>query len=373
MSKHSKSSQSGLSLVEMMIAITLGLIILAGLTSILVSNSRARNEVERANRQIENGRYALQMLTDDLRLAGYLAEFNPNTLADPTTMPAPCDTAPTDLVNALPLHVQGVNNVTSATTPTCLGDVKTGTDILVIRRASTCVATVAGSANCAAFTNTMPHFQASRCSAFPGVELNVVGATAAALNGNHFEIDTNIANLTLRNRAANCASPPLANIYRYRTHIYFIANNDQPNDGIPTLKRWELGAAAANPIPLVEGIENFQIEYGIDNSVASGVVGDGVPDNVFSDPSSLTLNAATPSTIAAWRQVVSARIFLLARNTEKTTGFVDDKTVSMNSDGIQTDPCSGLSGSQLTDCKSYKRHAFQSTVRLNNPASRRIP
>ena len=370
MSKHSKVSQSGLSLVEMMISITLGLLIMAGLTSILVSNSRARNEVEQANRQIENGRYALQMLTDDLRLAGYLAEFDPYTVADPTTMPAPCDEALTDLVNALPLHVQGLNNVTSATPLACLSDVKTGTDVLIIRRASTCVA---GTANCAPFDNTMPHFQASRCSAFPGVELNVIGATAAALNGNHFEIDRNIANLTLRNRATNCAAPPYANIYRYRTHIYFIANNDKDGDGIPTLKRWELGAGAANPVPLVEGIENFQIEYGIDNAVASGVVGDGVPDNIFSDPSSLTLDAATPSTIAAWRQVVSARIFLLARNTEKTAGFVDDKTVSMNSDGIQTDPCSGLSGSQLTDCKSYKRHAFQSMVRLNNPASRRIP
>ena len=365
MRKRNKTSQFGLSLIEMMIAITLGLLIMAGLTSILVTNSRARNEVERANRQIENGRYALQMLTDDLRLAGYLAEFNPNPLADPAALPDPCTTTLANLVSDLPLHVQGVNNVTSSTLPSCLSvsDVKMGTDILVIRRASTCVLGVAG---CEPVIANAPYFQASRCSNIAGVELNAPGTTATALNGQHFLIAAN--NLTLHNRACTAA----ADISRYRTHIYFVANNNNASDGIPTLKRWELGALT-NPVPLVEGIENFKIEYGIDNLPASTVVGDGIPDNFFVDPSTITLNAATPSIISAWRQVVAAKIFLLARNTESTVGFVDRKTYTMSSDGSQTNPCSGFSGGQLTTCQSFKRHAYQSVVRMNNPASRRAP
>ncbi|MDO8413792.1 MAG: PilW family protein [Gallionellaceae bacterium] len=361
MSKRLKGLQCGLSLVEMMIAITLGLLILAGLTTILVNNSRARNEIERANRQIENGRYALQMLADDLRLAGYLAEFNPHPLADPLALPDSCATALADLVNNLPLHVQGVDNVTSTTPLSCLSDVKTGTDILIIRRASTCVPGVAG---CAAVIANAPYFQASQCSA----ELNLapVGATAANARNAHFKLETDTSILTTTATAlhkGDCTTTnTIANIHQYRTHIYFVANNDRDGDNIPTLKRWELGAT--DPVPLVEGIENFQVEYGIDN--ATSIVGftfDGVPDVFTSAPSSIT----------AWRQVVSARIFLLARNTEITNGFTDTKTYSMDSVGNQTDPCSGFSGTQLTTCRSYKRHAYQSVVRLNNPAGRRTP
>ncbi|MGH8561634.1 MAG: PilW family protein, partial [Nevskiales bacterium] len=65
------SRQSGFSLVELMIAITLSLIILAALSAIFVTSSRARDEIARANQQIENGRYAMQILSDDLQLAGY--------------------------------------------------------------------------------------------------------------------------------------------------------------------------------------------------------------------------------------------------------------------------------------------------------------
>ena len=359
MNRHNNTRQSGLSLVEMMIAITLGLIIMAGLTTILVSNSRARNEVERANRQIENGRYALQMLADDLRLAGYLAEFNPNTLADPAALPVPCATALADLVNNLPLHVQGVDNVTSTTPLSCLSDVKTGTDILIVRRASTCVPGVAG---CAAVIAGAPYFQASLCSA----EFNraPVGATAAVARDNQFKLETAIANLNVfppALRKGNCANAnTIADIHRYLTHIYFVANNDQAGDGIPTLKRWELDAIP-RIVPLVEGIEDFQVEYGIDNAPATA--GNGVPDEFTS----------TPSSITAWRQVVLAKVFLLARNTESTAGFVDRKTYTMNSDGTQTNPCNGFSGNQLTTCQSFRRHAYQSTVRLNNPAGRRTP
>lgn len=359
MNRHNNTHQSGLSLVEMMIAITLGLIIMAGLTTILVSNSRARNEVERANRQIENGRYALQMLADDLRLAGYLAEFNPNLLANPAALPDPCVTytSPANLVDNLPLHVQGVNNVTSATPLTCLSDVKTGTDILVVRRASTCVPGVAG---CAAVIANAPYFQASLCSA----ELirAPVGSTAAVARNNQFKLETDtavLANTATALHKGDCKTAnTIADIHRYRTHIYFVANNDQLNDGIPTLKRWELGSPS-NPVPLVEGIEDFQIEYGIDD--APTTAGDGIPDSFTNAPGSVT----------AWRQAVAAKIFLLARNTESTVGFVDRKTYTMNSNGSQTDPCNNLSGNQLTTCKSFKRHAFQSLVRLSNPAGRR--
>src|SRR5450759_5467808 len=122
-----KTHQNGFSIIEMMISITIGLIILAGLTAIFISNSRARTEIERANRQIENGRYALQLLSDDVRLAGYDAEFDPSAMTSPGTLPDPCaadfPSLLASLNNALPLQVQGYDNVSAATIPNCLSDV----------------------------------------------------------------------------------------------------------------------------------------------------------------------------------------------------------------------------------------------------------
>lgn len=365
--KRGRACQSGFSLAEMMIAITLGLLILAGLTSILVSNSRARNEIERANRQIENGRYALQMLTDDLRLAGYVAEYNPNSLdtSGMTALPDPCATSLTSLVAALPLHVQGIDNATNATKPSCISDlIKENTDILVVRRTSTCSV---GSTDCGSAIAGAPYFQTSLCGS--NTELNYTPASGTAASdfvNFYFMLNDNTASLTLHKK--DCVTT--AEKYRYRTHIYFVANNDKAGDGIPTLKRWELGSAT-NPVPLVEGIENFQIEYGIDNLPSFS--GDGIPDVFLDDPGTITFNANTPDIVSAWRQIVSARIYLLARNTESTKGFTDRKTYSMDAEGTQFNPCNGLSGSALTDCQSYKRHVYQSAVRLNNPAGRRMP
>lgn len=302
-----KTHQNGFSIVEMMISITIGLIILAGLTAIFISNSRARTEIERANRQIENGRYALQLLSDDVRLASYYAEFDSSVLTfDPLGPPAltmlgalpdPCATDLGTLRGALPLHVQGYDN--ASTIPSCLSDVKPLTDILVIRRTSACEAGVGDCDPVAA--NALPYFQASLCS--DPAELNFTIVNNSSYLGHYYKLDTSPANLTLHKR--DCTT--VAALHRYRTHIYFIANNNNPGDGIPTLKRAELGPGPAFTIvPLVDGIENLQLQYGIDSPTV-----DGTPDSY----------SAAPASTTEWGAVVSVRINLLARNTEPTSGY----------------------------------------------------
>jgi len=337
-----KTRQSGLSIVEMMISITIGLIILAGLTSIFVSNSRARTEIERANRQIENGRHALQLLSDDVMLAGYYAEFDPSTLTTPGTLIDPCVTSLVGLRDGLPLHVQGYDN--ASTIPSCLSDVKPGTDILVIRRASTCEAGIGDCDPVAA--NALPYFQASLCSS--PTELNFVIVDNSSFPDHFYKLDTNPASLTLHKR--DCAT--VAALHRYRTHIYFIANNNNPGDGIPTLKRAELSTGPAFTIvPLVDGIEDLQLQYGIDSPVV-----DGAPDSY----------SAAPATVGDWRGVVSVRINLLARNTEATSGYSNTKIFTLGYDA---------SGAPITVGPfpdSFKRHAYQSEVRINNAAGRNL-
>jgi len=341
--------QFGYTIIELMIAITISLIILASLVAMFANNSRTRVEIERANQQTENGRYALQLITDDLHNAGYLAEFNPGPLATPAAKPDPCDTSVAGLNGALPMAVQGYDN--AAIVPACLSDVRAGTDILVVRHASTCAV---GSAGCDVLVAGDPYFQTSGC--------NSATELSSGNIANYYVLDTNAASFTLHQK--DCVT--LANVYQYRTHIYFVANNDQAGDGIPTLKRAELGIATFSIVPLVEGVENMQIEYGIDTSVPT--TGTAAVYNANPD----TYNAAcgtTPSIcVGYWRNVVAAKINVLTRNTTATQGYVDNKVYTL---GLLADGITANTVGPLND--AYKRHAYESVVKLNNPAGRNSP
>jgi type IV pilus assembly protein PilW len=331
-----------------MIAVTLGLLLVAGLAATFANSSRARDELERASQQIENGRYAMQVLGDDLRLAGYLGEFDlvQAALSTPGTKPDPCATDVPTLNTALPLHIQGYDNGAALS---CLSDVKSNTDIVVVRRASTCVSgaacpTVAGA----------PYFQASFCN--NATELGSPSGT------NHYRLDAVAANLNRTWR--DCTAPAGTRLYLAR--IYFVANNDVAGDGIPTLKRAELTTAhPTSPtggtwtiVPIAQGIENLQLEYGIDTN------NDGIPDSVTADPD--TYGACFGAgCVANWQNVVSVKINLLARNTSTSSEYTDTKTYSL---GLLAN---GSANTVAPFNDRYKRHVFQAGVRLENPAGRR--
>jgi type IV pilus assembly protein PilW len=67
----------GFTLIELMVGLTLGLIVLAVVTTVFINVSSNRHDMERTGRQIENGRFAIQALADDIVNAGYFGEFDP--------------------------------------------------------------------------------------------------------------------------------------------------------------------------------------------------------------------------------------------------------------------------------------------------------
>ena len=347
----------GFSLVELLVAVAIGLILLAGLSTMFVKNTQAQAEIEKTHRQVENGRYAIDLLAVDLRNAGYFAEFNPTPLAPPAALPAPCAATLADLHAGLALAVQGVDGGNAGLD--CLEDLRTGTDVLVVRRTATCIA---GQSGCDALDGDGPFFQASLCN--NATELNSPNPA------DFYALALDTAGMTRHGR--NCSavegSGTPAAIRRYKTHIYFVANNNTDKDGIPTLKRAELvsdGAAIDwNIVPLAEGIENLQLEYGLDLAPAGG---DGVADVTAADPATAGGCAAGGCAAGNWRGAVAVRLHILARNATATAGYVDRKTYSLgrNADGSSNDIAAARD--------NYKRHVFQSLVALPNPAGRRLP
>ena len=338
----------GFSIVELMVALAIGGFIMLLLAAVFFTSSVTRKESERAARQIENGRYAMQILSEDIKHAGYLGEFNPSVLATPGTTPNPCLTTVADLNAALPVHIQGYDGGSGLTTEctTLLADRRTGTDVVVVRRTSTCVV---GAAGCDATLSGAPYFQASLCGS--GTELASTTAT------DYFVLDVSTG--TFGKHKKDCAAT--AGLRRYLTHIYFITNNDVSGDGIPTLKRADLGAGSFSIVPLVEGVENLQIEYGVDTD------NDGTPDTFTADPDALTYaGCATAPCVVTWRNVMAVRVNILARNTEATQGYVDSKVYTLGKKANGTDNTFGAYND------SIKRHAYDGQVRINNVSARRL-
>jgi type IV pilus assembly protein PilW len=342
--KHSRDHrfarrEAGLSIIELMISIVLGLMILTAVISVFVNASAARSELERTSRQIENGRFAIELLSDDLRLAGFYGEMDGTALpamgalADPEH--DPCSTTLAHWSKALNFHVRGYDD--GAGVPACVpATLKAGTDVIVVRRLKSCAAGVAG---CEAAAGTKPYLQVSMCDTEMAATPYVL-----ALGGGAFPL-----------KIRDCATA--AGRRQYLVHVYFISTDNGAGQPVPTLKMLELTGGAIVETPLVEGIEEFNVEYGIDTN------GDGTTDVYTTDPSAYVCAGCTPE--SNWRNVVTVQLYVLARNTELSPGYKDDKIYTLGRDAAGTPLTKGPFNN------AYRRHLYTGLIRIANVAGRR--
>lgn len=356
--------QHGLSLVELMISLTIGLMLLAGLSLLFAESSRSHRELSEASKQIESGRYAIQLLGDELHLTGFYGRFT-NFPATPGAAPDPCEvTNTTTLYSALPIYIQGyraasfiarpvVSALCAANLPAA--NLQPGSDVFAIRRADTSILAAATTP-----TANEVYIQANVTAA----EIQK-GSSGSAIG------TTNKADGCLANGSSGgaCSTTSLLNrdggaaqIRKYHVHVYFVAPCSMPTGGgdtctgstddggkpIPTLKRLQItsvgGVTLMSTVSLVEGIEMLKVDYGLDSDA------DGSPN---SPP------VPTAPTVADWANIMGVNVYILSRNPLITAGYTDGKSYAM-----------GLAGS-YTPGGNYKRHIYNTTVRLTNPSMRR--
>jgi type IV pilus assembly protein PilW len=376
-----RNRQGGLSMVELLVAMAIGLMLMAGLVTVFANTSQSQRELQRSSQQIENGRYAMDVLTQDMHHAGYYGRYAGYTA--PASAPDPCITGDAAaLTSAMGFPVQGYVAASQSARPSLGGtscgtylpnaNLYPGSDVLVIRRADTSPLAVGATA------------VAGEVYMQTGIgAVSVQFGNGAAITSAS-TADGNAASILQKSGAAE-------SIRKYHVHIYFVAPCSVPSGGgaictgagddlgnpIPTLKRLELsvnafGALTFNTVPISEGVEALKIEYGIDNSpstanASTGIIGDGAPDLYIP-------NAGTASpAVTDFPNVVSAKVFLVARNSESTTGFKDTKTYAVATPasvmGAGTNAGTGLTYGPFND--GYKRHGYFSEIRLINLSSRR--
>lgn len=332
-----RKHQHGLTLIELMVSVTIGLLLLSVILAVVVNTSRNYEELNRVGRQVENGRFAMDLLGDEIHHAGYFGRHYELGSA-PAGLPDPCSVAVANLQTALALPLQGYNDPSVSPIAACLPIANhiADTDILVVRRAST-TSTALGSLEANAI-----YLQSN------GGDLVLAQEDGDTTN------DATTFVLTEKN--GTTPIPPR----RLLVHIYHLSPCNEPNgttcdasaddgDPVPTLKRLELTATPSGvsmtSVALATGIENLQFEYGVDSD------GDGAPNGSYTD---------APADTTAWANVVSVRAYLLARTLEESAGHTDSKVYNL-----------GLAGSFGPFGDGYKRRVFTSTARVVNTSARR--
>jgi type IV pilus assembly protein PilW len=328
----------GFSLIELMVSVTLGLIVLAILATIFANASTARTELQRSSQQMDNGRYAVDVLTQDLQLAGYFGELNVGGLVVPPALPDVCSTVPADWIAAMPFHLQGYDD--GAAAPACMpASLKAASDIVAVRRVRTCVA---GAAGCEALIPTQPYLQVGLCGS----------------SGNEYALGL-AQDTAFPYKLKDCATA--AGKRRYTVNIYFVSTDNGSGAAIPTLKRLEFNGAGYTEVPLVEGIERLEIEYGLD------IDGDGSPDAYAADPTTYTYAGCTSCSASNnWANVVTAKLHVLSRSLEPAArGYIDNKVYDLGTNAAGERVTAGPFGD------AYRRQVYTAAVRIMNLSGRR--
>ncbi len=291
--KFPMSKSRGFSLVELMVAMVVGLIIMSGAFSMNSASRNAQKISEVQMDMVADARFAIDMISHDLRHAGSWGGTNRSSLIECTSGDAACATVPTapagDCAAApgwaynLSLRLFATDGVAgNPYAASCIPageNYVAGTDILEVRYADA----------------NLPILTAGQAY----VRSNFV-------NGRVFVGDTP-PTLDSYDAAA------LTQNYELHAYAYYISNfTDAPGDGIPSLRRVALvnGPALQNQL-LIPGVVDLQVQFGIDTT-------GGTVINSYVDANTIAAND--------WANVYAVKIWLLMRSDEQQIGIDTTKS-----------------------------------------------
>jgi len=296
----------GFSMVELLVAMLVGVIIITGVFSLHSGTRKTQMVNEMQMDMVADARFAIEMISYDLRHAGMYGGTNKDGLIDCRTAPgAKCDPATSLAAVSNDCTVGWAYNLSQPVTAidntagnpysgSCIPPsegYQTGTDILEVHYAdSNFISSVTGLAK--PLTNGQAYIRSNFASGsiFTGTTQPVIGK---------FDSNTNITNN-----------------YILHAFSYYISNHtDSSSDGIPSLRRASLvNGPAIQAQTLISGVEDLQVQFG-ENS-------DGSADNSID-------RYVNPDQVTDWTQVYAAKIWLLMRSDKKQVGVDTKKTFSI--------------------------------------------
>jgi len=294
-----KDRQAGMTLIELMVSMLIGLFLMLGAVTVYNQGRQNYTVNESVARLQENLRFALDVLEPDIRLAGFWGMHSEDTGVNPGGLVVNCQGGG-DVTNwvfnptgAGATGLAAFNNIqagaaglVTANCPAFPAGIVVNTDLLEIRRASSQPANlIAGEVQ---------------------LQSGVNGSTAF-LNGavppDFIDVD-----------------PTRMNTFGMVVNAWYVSNGSNSFANTPSLRRRTLRGGQIVDEEVIAGVENMQIQLGIDT--------DAVPDdNVdqYVDPD---------SPLAAVNPILAVRIWMLIRATDTERGFIDGATYAPLDDGL---------------------------------------
>lgn len=389
-SSHPPFAYRGFTLIEMMVAIVIGMLLLLGLSQIFLASRNSYRLQEGLSRVQENARLIDSYLEENVRMAGYMGCGNDVDLTTkPGSPPAYLNhlVQKTSAVGAVfqagvpanPLRfdrpiegynydggsIDGIEPPVGATgdwapsVPTDLGiigDAVKGSDILVLRFISEDSTAVTGAFSpVGTFTVADPNFIKAKtlyaltnCAARADIfEATSTGAAVSAgVSRNKLTLTADTSSTWLGINTQMLYSQLTATTLNAEVHraqyaaIYVGKRDDSEGSPTPILKVVTLdssvGGAATITQELADNVEVMQILYGVDTN------GDGNVDAYQDATTVLDGGTTEEQKNVAWRRVLSVRVGLLMRSPERAALNTDigatvykvlDTSISRPADG----------------------------------------
>lgn len=321
--------QRGLTLVELLVAMVLGVVLSGGVVAAYLGSKRHYVYEDQVARVQENGRYALQLLRRELAMAGFYGGLRSLVALPSQSVGTDCTTGdwaldpgdPLGMVddhrgNQVPQDVDGVFY-------TCVSGalVRAGTDLLAVKR-----------------TFADPSVRRGQTSPL---------LTPGSVQTWYLRLRAGVDPRWERHRPGDLTSPlfsdPILSLWEASTRIFFVRRySNTPGDHLPTLCMEVLAGNSMMTRCLVEGVENMQLEFGIDTD------GD--------DIANLYRQAPAPGEL---QRAVTANIHLLIRSPMPIPGYSDNRSYRLGSRVV------AAAGD------AYLRRVFSSSTPLDNLVSAR--
>ncbi|WP_028117988.1 PilW family protein [Ferrimonas senticii] len=312
--------QCGLTLVELLLALLIGLFVVGGSYSIFSMSASSVQSTGQYTQLQDSSRMALRMLQEDLSQAGFFADMTgidlvngSNLLAIPAVTGTDCNGVGTNN-RSFPSGVGHFRTLWAFTAGgstgiSCLTAISAGSDVLQIKR-------------------LLGPEQA------PGSE-----------QADRYYFINNLSQGRFYNGGSGTPTLAGGRVWQYQHRVYYVADDN----GVPTLYRRSLSSTdlMGSAEALVAGVEEIRYQFGIDAD------GDSVVDSY--------LTAAQVSN-DIWDQVgdnriVAVRINLLLRS--------NDSDNSMPTSGSTSYQMAGSTRMIVAD--QHRRSLLSATVMLRNP------
>ena len=380
--------EAGFSLVELMVAMGLGLLLTTAMAYVYLSSKTAFSRQQQLSSIQQSVRIAFEYLGSDTRMVGHMGCFTgkattaPDFVIDSTLLATSVGTnyafgidgyeykntaanaytiasnAPNDEIAASNWET---NTASNGIKPLVVADIAgtgngltPGSDVLVIRTvAGRPVRLAADTPISNAASLSLENMAGGTCSdgtaKVSGFCANSHGLVASCSRARVFKVDS-IAAQTLTMHTALGTNEQYtmdaAEVFPMQTIVYYVKKASSGN--APALYRRTFDGDNANGLEqeLIEGVEGLHVRYGIDSTTPEP---DGVVDSYV-----------TAQNVTDWSKVVAVRMGLLIRSTLPVEA---DVTLPL------TGLVNGVTVTYPTTGTKYDRRVFTTTVAVRNKIS----